>query len=370
MGKSKLTQFLQKECPGSIQTRKLSEFKGKNIVIDANNFSYRYYSKASETVIKATDLSLGMPDEIKIRNLWIDMITGFISRWMKTGITPVFVFDGEPRPEKMRFTNDKRKAETKKKIETIEELKQRIQNTDPLVQNPEDLKLLEQKLINNPHPTYKDLDCFRDLVKYLGLPWFVAKHDAEQLCAILYIEGFADAVYSEDADTLIFGCRLLITKEKDGEIIIVELEKVLKGLDLTFSQFADVFILSKTDYNQGLPGMRLNRSLEVIRQYGRIENIPQIKPGFLDPYKIKGLKKDQEYPLADLYLDDNRRIFRFIPSMGFIKKGNDKAELYSMDNLQILKNDHKLKFDLPYLIDLRSKLIPATKSEHRCFYFL
>jgi|SRR6516165_7905863 flap endonuclease-1 len=370
MGKKKFNQFLEDNCPNAIKQIDLITFKGKNITIDANNFSYRYFSTAAKTVIKATDLSLGMPDEQKIRTLWINNIISFLCRWMEMGITPVFVFDGEPRPEKSKYTGEERKTLKQAKIGRINELKAKLVDVDPLKQNEKDLRELEQLLIGNPHPTYKDLDCFRDLLKHLGLPWFMAKHDAEQLCAILTIEGFAIATYSADADTLIFGCPQLIIETERNIATVVNLKEVLKGLEMTFGQLADIFILSKTDYNKGLNGMKINRSLETIRKYGKIESIPQIKPGYLDPHSIKGLKKTEEYPLIDLDVENNRKIFRFIPSMGFIKKGSEKMELYNFDNLQNLVIENKLKIDLPYLIDIRGKLQLASREPHQTFYFL
>ncbi|KAK1037700.1 hypothetical protein LTS16_012608 [Friedmanniomyces endolithicus] len=48
----------------------------------------------------------------------------------------------------------------------------------------------------------------KQLLKQFGFPWHVAPGEAEAECALLQREGLADAVLSEDVDTLMFGSRV------------------------------------------------------------------------------------------------------------------------------------------------------------------
>ena len=52
----------------------------------------------------------------------------------------------------------------------------------------------------------------KQLLKLVGFPFHVAPGEAEAECALLQKEGVVDAVLSEDADTLMFGCGVLLCK--------------------------------------------------------------------------------------------------------------------------------------------------------------
>ncbi|KAK0282403.1 hypothetical protein LTR35_006870 [Friedmanniomyces endolithicus] len=90
-------------------------------------------------------------------------------RLLSLGIHPLFVFDG---PNKPLFKRNKRVG-------------------GPGV-----------RVVNVPEFLAKQL------LKQFGFPWHVAPGEAEAECALLQREGLADAVLSEDVDTLMFGSRV------------------------------------------------------------------------------------------------------------------------------------------------------------------
>ncbi|KAH7370312.1 PIN domain-like protein [Rhexocercosporidium sp. MPI-PUGE-AT-0058] len=51
---------------------------------------------------------------------------------------------------------------------------------------------------------------FKQLLNHFGFPYHTAPGEAEAECALLQREGIADAVLSEDVDTLVFGCGLTL----------------------------------------------------------------------------------------------------------------------------------------------------------------
>ncbi|PVH94193.1 PIN domain-like protein, partial [Periconia macrospinosa] len=58
----------------------------------------------------------------------------------------------------------------------------------------------------------------RDLLRMLdtlNVPYYEAPGEAEAECAMLQMKGHVDAVWSEDSDTLMFGCSLLLRFHKD-----------------------------------------------------------------------------------------------------------------------------------------------------------
>ncbi|USP82050.1 hypothetical protein yc1106_09324 [Curvularia clavata] len=55
---------------------------------------------------------------------------------------------------------------------------------------------------------YEERRLLQDLLKYLGVPYHEAPGEAEAECARLQVLGLVDAVWSQDSDSLMFGCTL------------------------------------------------------------------------------------------------------------------------------------------------------------------
>ena len=74
----------------------------------------------------------------------------------------------------------------------------------------------------------------------MGFPVVQAHGEAEAYCAFLVKQGKAFGTVSEDMDSLTFGSTILIrgmtmAKQKAGiELVQIDLNKVLRSLDLTY----------------------------------------------------------------------------------------------------------------------------------------
>jgi flap endonuclease-1 len=74
----------------------------------------------------------------------------------------------------------------------------------------------------------------------MGFPVVQAPGEAEAYCAYLVKQGKAFGTVSEDMDSLTFGSTILIrgmtmAKQKAGiELVQIDLNKVLRSLDLTY----------------------------------------------------------------------------------------------------------------------------------------
>lgn len=64
---------------------------------------------------------------------------------------------------------------------------------------------------------YKDIETLRRLLGLLRVPHHCAPAEAEAECVRLQQEGIVDAVWSEDSDSLMFGCTLLIRNLRDKD---------------------------------------------------------------------------------------------------------------------------------------------------------
>jgi len=155
------------------------------------------------------------------------------------------------------------------------------------------------------------------LLDAMGLPWVDAPSEGEAQAAVMAAEGTVNGVASQDHDSLIFGAPVLIRNitisgrrklPSKGIFINVQPERIvlsnaLRELGLTREQLVDLAILLGTDFNpDGFQGVGPVRALTFIRQYKRLEEIPELKEAisaidynsirniFLEPPAQKGVK--------------------------------------------------------------------------------
>ena len=368
----------------------LSRFRGRRIAIDVGGFAYASYAKANEKIVNKTDLAVQMPDVNEIRLEWFKFILRFTDTFMKHDVTPVFVFDGEPRPEKAG-TRAIRVNNRQKNVDEIEETCKRLDQQSVLEKTEEDIEKLRRKLIQTPHVRFADLKALRKFVDALGLPWFCAQYDAEQLCSILCIEGYCAATLSKDGDTLAFGCPIVLLKNEkrndpeDGtpQYQCYELQTVLDGLALDYPSFVDMCIIMGCDFNKspenptGSPMKQIghNRAYELINNFGCIENIPQCRPGFVDRDKLTFIPSFRsapkiDYPIKNLHYRICRGIFTYTTSQSFTVKGNGDILPYDETKMKQVLATYSLALSLTSILKQKEKLAAPSSEPHHKIYLL
>lgn len=113
------------------------------------------------------------------------------------------------------------------------------------------------------------------LLLLMGVPVLTAACEADAQCAALVKAGKADAVVSDELDSLAFGaCTLLrgINSQKEP-ITEITLSKVLEGFEMTQSQFVDLCILLGSDYCGPIAGIGPGSGFKLIKQFSSLENI-------------------------------------------------------------------------------------------------
>jgi len=109
--------------------------------------------------------------------------------------------------------------------------------------------------------------------------------EAEAQCAQLCKEGLVYATATEDMDGLTFGSPRLVrnlTTGNNEKVKEYSLEKVLDGLGLTQHQFIDLGILMGCDYCDSIRGIGGKKGLDLISQFGSIEQILEQKFGITE----------------------------------------------------------------------------------------
>jgi len=296
---------------------------GKVIAIDAYNALYQFLS-----IIRQPD---GTPLKDKTGRI-TSHLSGLLYRtvnFLEMGIKPVYVFDGRPPEIKEMEVLRRRKV----KEEAVKKYEEALQIGD--------LKAARTYAQQTAHLTDEMANEAKRLLAALGVPWIQAPSEGEAQAAYMTIKGDAYAAASQDYDSLLFGAKRLVRNltisgkrklpRKDEYIEIepelIELDKVLRELQITREQLIDVAILIGTDYNpDGVKGVGPKTALKLIKTHGSLEkalkSLPEaefpvdpleIKKMFLEPKVTEDYRLDWRRPNVDAvlrFLCDEREFSR------------------------------------------------------------
>lgn len=224
MGVHGLNTLFNKYCKKCVKNSNLYNYKNKTIVIDINNYLYRFLK--NNTLIPSLYELCNM---LKFYN-----------------ITPIFVFDGFPPDEKLDKINQRRE-ERYEAIENCERLKLEYEKT----KNKKLLKQIEILTKKGMKITNKNFKEVKTLLTLLDYKYIISDGEADKLCASMVIHNEAYACLSEDNDLFVYGCPRVIRYLSLIKHTFQEynLNILLNSLNITFEQFQDMCILSGTDYN-------------------------------------------------------------------------------------------------------------------------
>jgi flap endonuclease-1 len=277
------------------------DLKGRVIAIDAYNALYQFL-----TIIRGASGEPLMDSHGRITS----HLSGLLyrtSNLIEKGVKPVYVFDGKPPALK--------EVELKRRLEIKEEA---------IVKYEEAIKrgaFEEARKYAQISAKLKDemVDDAKQLLTLLGVPWVQAPSEGEAQAAYIAAKGDAWCASSQDYDSLLFGAPRLVRnlaisgKRKlpkknvyvEVELELIELNKLLKELELTREQLIDLAILIGTDYNpEGVKGIGPKTALKLIKEHGKLEaiklekaleNFFEIREAFLKPkvetqYVLKWIK--------------------------------------------------------------------------------
>jgi len=239
----------------------------KRIAIDAFNTIYQFLA-----IIRQKD---GTPLKDYNGNV-TSHLSGLFYRtinFIEHNIKPICVFDGEPPVLKMETIEDRRKVK-----EQAHEKMLKAQDNEDFTQAKKYAQMtskLDAGMIEES----------KKLLLYLGIPIIEAKSEGEAQSAYLVEKGDAWACASQDYDTLLFGGERLVRnfaisrskKVKDTTITLdiefVSLSKFLENYKITRDQLIEMGILIGTDFFPGIKGIGQRTALDLIKEYGSLENI-------------------------------------------------------------------------------------------------
>jgi len=271
----------------------LKSLGGRSIAIDAYNALYQFLA-----IIRQPD---GTPLKDSTGKV-TSHLSGLFYRTanlVQMGIKPVYVFDGTPPA--LKEVEIKRRARIKEKalVHYERALKEgKIEEARTYAQATSRLK------------DYMTADSKR-LLTQMGVPWIQAPSEGEAQAAYLAKKGDTDYCASQDYDSLLFGAprlvrnvtisgrRKLPRKNVYIEVTpqIVELDKVLKQLNITHKQLIDVGILMGTDFNpDGIKGVGPKTAVKLIQQHGTLEKAASTLKQAEFPVEPKRIREIFQHP--------------------------------------------------------------------------
>lgn len=280
-------------------SRRLEDFQGRVIAIDAHNALYQFLS------------SIRQPDGTPLkdrRGRVTSHLSGLLYRsanLVESGIRPVYVFDGKP-PDLKRATIEERRERKEKAREELAEA-QEEGDTARAFSKAQQTSYLDRDMVAEA----------KGLLDALGVPWVQAPSEGEAQAAHMAARGDAWAACSQDFDALLFGAPRLVRnmavtgKRKlpgksvwvDVEPELIELESVLSTLGVTRSQLVDAGILVGTDFDPGVKGVGPKRAVKLVKEKGALvdvlshleADVPEadqirdifLKPDVTDDYQVR-----------------------------------------------------------------------------------
>lgn len=250
---------------------RLRNLGGKSFAVDANNELYQFLA-----LIRTSD---GTPLQDSNGNV-TSHLAGLAFRSTRLicdfNMRLVFVFDGAPPDLKHREIVKRRKLREKATREWKDALKTGDKNK------------AFSKAVMTSRLTRSMTEDAKKLLKLLGIPFVQAPSEAEAQSAFMASEGDVWAACSRDYDSLLFGAPRLVRyltisgKEflpskgiaRPLKPELIDLSGFLSHHGMSREQLIDVAILVGTDFNKGAKGIGPKTAVDLLKKYGKIENMP------------------------------------------------------------------------------------------------
>lgn len=234
MGIRGLCSFLKQNCNDCSKRKNLYAYKNKKIVIDINNYLYRFLKN----------------------DCYVPSLYEMCALFKFYNIEAIFVFDGKTPEEKIE-TIIKRREERDEAILKYQQVKELYEKTNDKKLLPY-LKNLNKKTLKLTNQHFREA---KTVITLMGYKYVIAEEEADTLCVSMVIHDDVYACMSEDSDMFLLGCPRVIKYFSVIKHTVVEynLKEILRCLNLSFDNFQKICILTGTDYTmQNKPPQKIS----------------------------------------------------------------------------------------------------------------
>lgn len=340
MGIKGLNKLINQYAPSSITQKHINEFSGSKIAIDSEILIHKYRSMDSKN----------------------SHIFGFINNvflYLENGIIPIYVFDGCPSVAKQTNALTKRiihKEQISRKVEELEnKFVDQLDNIDKdnkdssefNILNPEINDTLDQLFKIQRKMSFMTIgknhrnEC-KYLLKLMGIPFIVADEDAEAFCVTLQKKGIADYVYTEDTDIIPYfiaslesehglelesehSIKILRKGYLNSMITVIDINEILRKLDLSPKSFIDMCILSGCDFCTTISKIGPVKAYSYMQKYKSIEGLKNIGISLPGDFKYQEAR--------DIFFRSHDQPIEKTLELGTINIDDLKTYLYEERNL-------------------------------------
>jgi 5'-3' exonuclease len=244
----------------------------------------------------------------------------FLSTLRYYCIQPVIIFDGKAPAEKratiQRRQNDKKDAKTQYLL-----LEEELANTEDILLRQDIQKKMAALKKRMVRITWEHIDAAIELIKAFGFEYYLAPHEADQLCVHFAITNNVYAILSDDMDLLLSGAPRLLRgfHVSTHEVNLYDTFAILVDMNMTLEDFRATVALSGTDYELTTPrpNMAIKRCFELYEEY-HIENKGESlidwlgHKGIIEPVEYQHICSMFEHKAVELeeFVEKNKPIYR------------------------------------------------------------
>lgn len=337
MGIPKLNKLLMEKCSSkSIQKIHMEELYGKKIAVDISIYLYKF-----------------LCDDYFMEHVYL-----FLSIFKYYCIEPIFVFDGKPPAEKNAVLKRRycEKQEAHNEYLTLEQKMNELTDPTEIFELQQKMVSLKKKMVRL---TYYHIDQAIELIDAFGFQYYLAPHEADQLCVYLTVTGKTYACMSDDMDIIVASCPLVIRNLNlmTHEAILYNTKNILSDLNVNIKEFREVVVLSGTDYETDMVvkqnTIHLKKAFEYFYQYRKClldsceeegGDEPVIKPTIINFYEWlneKNIIQNTDFEKICSLFDINKYLCEM---SDFVRKNTVKRPKMSVPTIKKIMQKYNFIF--------------------------
>jgi flap endonuclease-1 len=289
MGIKNFYKFIEKYSPNSIKKVKINDYSGKTLGVDANLILYRFLNRNIHFLYNKKDSNI----ENNYDMFYLQILDCVLLAY-DYNIKLVFVFDGKTpdikkdtvKQRKLKRSNAKKELDIfNKELEELENIDDfdedsDMENINSLTNLTADEILNKKKkiLLNSIHLNSSLIKSVQELLTCCGIPVINAPEEADSQLAYLSKNNIIDGIITNDFDNLTFGGKKIIMDFFGKNTFFrtineINLEDLLKSLNLTYESFVELCTLFGSDYSESTE-YNYDKAYDLIKSYSTCKNFP------------------------------------------------------------------------------------------------